>query len=311
MSKYPLSIHIACAVALGLSGCSSSDGEQSNASSSDFNPDLPALEDNGESGGDTTALAGLWDGTTGPDDARDVVYWNLAADGVLTRYDYQQDGAENASGENCYVVDDPISVTPEGADDYSLFNVAVTIGRSDDTLMITFNEPDINDVDGDDDITELPIFSWTLLSTPVLADLNSCTSPEQDQTAEVSADPNITEPNVPEESAGTNITPVADIEFEFPADPVFLDVGQTGILIRYDIHCDTRVLWWQVNAQYWQNTDDVSFSVPADWRDIERPGEYIDLVITLENPELISAFARGAETVVTFEPLEGEMEGCD
>ena len=160
--------------ALGLIACDSSNTEQS-ASTSMFNPDLPDVEDTGESGGDTSAIAGLWDGTIVIDGATDVVYWSITNDGVLTRYDYQQDAAENASGENCYVIGEPISVSPEAGADYSLFNVAVTAVRSGEAMMISFGEPDRNDVDNDGDITESPVFNWNLLATPVLEDLNSCT----------------------------------------------------------------------------------------------------------------------------------------
>lgn len=174
MYKQTLFKGLAVSAALALSACSSSDNAATNNST--FNPDAPGAENTGEPGGDITAIAGLWNGTTVVDGISDVVYWHLAANGVLTRYDYQQDGAATASGENCYIVGDPITVSPESGDDYSFFNVAITAVRSNDTMTITFIDEDKNDIDNDDDITEKPTFSWTLLTTPVLADLNSCTT---------------------------------------------------------------------------------------------------------------------------------------
>ncbi len=164
------------AFALGLTACGSSSTSTLATDTSALNPNLPGPQDTGEPGGDTTAIAGLWDGTTTTDGSTDIVYWDLATDGVLTRYDYQQDGAAGASGENCYIQGAPINVTPEEGDDYSLFNVAITAVRSDNNLTITFNEPDKNDVDEDGDIAESPTYNWMLLTTPVLSDLNLCTS---------------------------------------------------------------------------------------------------------------------------------------
>jgi hypothetical protein len=139
-----------------------------------LNPEAPAAENTGEPGGDITPIAGLWDGTTSVDETNDVVYWNLATNGVLTRYDYQQDGLPTATGENCYIVSEAITVTPEDGEDYSIFDVAVSAARNEDTLTITFNEADKNDLNQNDDISETPVLTWTLLNTPTLAELNAC-----------------------------------------------------------------------------------------------------------------------------------------
>ena len=161
------------ALSLLLVACSS-DGDDSTASTSQFNPDLETPENTGEPGGDIALIAGLWDGTVSGVDADDVVYWNFAADGVLTRFDFQQDGGLSASGENCYIVGDPITVTPEGGDDYSIGNVAVSAVVNDETLNVTFLEADRNDFNENGDTDETPSFSWARLFSPVLEDLNSC-----------------------------------------------------------------------------------------------------------------------------------------
>jgi len=164
---------VTAVVALLLGSCGGT-GDNNSAGTSEFNPDLDTPVTTGEPGGDITPIAGLWDGTTSNGDASDVVYWNFAANGVLKRYDYQQDGGANASGENCYVVSDPITVTPEGDNDYSINNVAVTAVVNSQSLGVTFLEADNNDLDADGDTDETPVFTWARLVSPVLEDLNSC-----------------------------------------------------------------------------------------------------------------------------------------
>lgn len=172
----------------------SGDGENDITSSSQFNPDLQTAVSTGEPGGDISPIAGLWDGTISNVDANDVVYWNFAANGVLTRFDFQQDGGLFASGENCYIVSDPITVTPEGGSDYSIDNVAVTAVVDGESLDLTFLEADTNDLDENGDAEETPSFKWTRLTSPVLEDLNSCT---------LSTDVADPQNNVPDESDNT------------------------------------------------------------------------------------------------------------
>jgi len=148
---------------------------------SQLNPNAEPSVDDGQGGDDTSAIAGLWDGSILQGDTSDVVYWLLAADGVLTRYDYQQDGALTSSGENCYIVGNPITVSAEDGDTYSFFNVAATAVVNDETLTITFIEADKNDLDNNGNTTEIP--NWPLLSTPQVEDLNACVTEEPDQTA--------------------------------------------------------------------------------------------------------------------------------
>ena len=178
MRKYLLPSTLTLIAAFALAACSSSDNDADldadlteSGANSQFNPNAEPSLDDGSGGGDTTAIAGLWDGTINEGETSDMVYWDLSDDGVLTRYDYQQDGAPSASGDNCYIIGDPISVSPEDGEDYSFFNVAVTITNSDDTLTITFIDPDINDLDQDGDTAETPTLSWPLLSAPTVEDL--------------------------------------------------------------------------------------------------------------------------------------------
>lgn len=159
----------------GITGNDSSDGDET-ITQGELDDDAPEAANTGEPGGDISAIAGLWDGTTTTDETNDVIYWNLASNGVLTRYDYQQDGVASANGDNCYIIGDPITVTPEEDNAYSIFNVGVTAERNDDSLTIVFIDEDKNDVDVNGDTTETPTFTWTLLTTPTLADLNACTT---------------------------------------------------------------------------------------------------------------------------------------
>ena len=110
------------------------------------------------------------------------------SDGVLTRYDYQQDGVADASGDNCYIVGDPITVSPEDEDAYSLFNVTINAVRTDDMLDIMFLDADVNDFDADGDTTETPTLSWTLLTSPGVEDLNSCTTDSENTDASLEDD---------------------------------------------------------------------------------------------------------------------------
>ena len=180
---------VSVSLALGVAACSSDNDDESSLESGGLSDQAPEPDNTGElsdqapepmntgePGGDITAIAGLWDGSDTDAEVTDVVYWNMAGNGVLTRFDYQQDGVAGATGDNCYITSDPITVSPEADDTYSIFNVAVTAVRTDQSLTITFLDPDVNDLDADGDVTETPEFKWTLLTTPMLGDLNSCTN---------------------------------------------------------------------------------------------------------------------------------------
>lgn len=183
MSINILTKAVAVSFVLTLGACSDSDDTDSD--SSELNPDLDSTVIPGEPGGDTTAIAGLWNGSMMADGVEDVIYWNVAADGVLTRYDYQQDGTNGSSGQNCYVIGAPMTLTPEGGDSYSIADVAATFVRDGDNMTVTLVEEDKNDIDEDGDVTEMPTLDFALLTTPTLADLNDCTSEEASQNPDV------------------------------------------------------------------------------------------------------------------------------
>jgi len=241
MYKQSLLTSFVITVALTLAACSDNEDTPPASTSSQFNPNAEPAIDDGKGGGDTTAIAGLWDGTVTEGETSDVVYWLLSDKGVLTRYDYQQDGVASANGENCYVVGDPISVDPEDGDTYSFFNVATTAVVSDQQLTITFIDADINDLNNNGDTSETPTLTWTLLETPSVEDLNSCTvedsenadTPQTDSAESVPTDSNQTvsvetanppgPPGPPEtEGAGGAEAPPVDVvivnENPFPAD---------------------------------------------------------------------------------------------
>ena len=102
MSKANLVGSISIILALLVAACGGGDDGATNSDgTSEFNHDLEGDITSGEPGGDISRIAGLWNGSTNNASGSDVVYWHLAANGVLTRYDYQQDSGSAASGENC------------------------------------------------------------------------------------------------------------------------------------------------------------------------------------------------------------------
>lgn len=165
-------------LALGVSACSSDDDEDNTTTdpgnTSSLNPNS-GPDTSGEPGGATPAIAGLWDASEPAGDATDVVYYNIADNGVITGYDYQQDGVENALGENCYVNGGDRTLSPEGGDAYAIQGVAITAVNAEGTLTVTFQEPDSKDFDEDGDTTETPTLVWPAVTTATLADLNECT----------------------------------------------------------------------------------------------------------------------------------------
>lgn len=178
MKNYTYFKCLTISAALTLAGCSSSDNTNNSNLQSGVNDDAAGQTDDGKQGGDTSLIAGLWDGSVKAGETSDTVYWNLSNDGVLTRYDYQQDGIATANGQNCYVVGDPISVSPESGNEFSFFNVGVTAVRVEDALTISFIDEDKNDVDANGNTTETPTFNWVLIdsATVAVSDLNECAS---------------------------------------------------------------------------------------------------------------------------------------
>jgi len=202
-----------------MTACSSG-SDDPRPTESQLNPNAEQMVDDGQGGDDTTAIAGLWDGSVTEGEITDVIYWSLTENGVLTRYDYQQDGAMDATDENCYITGDPISVSAEGDDSYSFFNVAATAIVTDDILTITFIDADINDLDDDDDRDEIPTFVWPRLTTVVLEDLNVCTEEEPDQTdsTDASGSSEDSEPNVVTDTDTTDTDTNTDTDTDTDTD---------------------------------------------------------------------------------------------
>ncbi|WP_157735724.1 hypothetical protein [Granulosicoccus antarcticus] len=232
----------AVAVSLMLTLVACSDNDDSDNGSSDFNPDLDSNITPGIPGGDTTSIAGLWDGSTTVDEVENTVYWNIASNGVLTRYDYQQDGTADSSGENCYVIGDPITLTPEGGDSYSIADVASTIVRSDDNLTVTLAEEDKNDLDEDGDVTENLTLDLTLLTTPTLADLNSCSSEEA--APETDEETGNDSPNLDDQagsglpSFGADRPTMSTLDCEYEGGTIVGDIGD-GSINDADYRCES------------------------------------------------------------------------
>ncbi|MFK7890441.1 MAG: hypothetical protein AB8B63_06465 [Granulosicoccus sp.] len=112
-----------------IAGCSENDssddmnpsGDQSNETSQpapgDENGDVPLSS---EPGGDTSAIAGLWDASFVVEGGRDQRRVDISPDGLYTLYDYRQDAL--ASDGNCYFKIGPLTLTPEdpASNTYSL-----------------------------------------------------------------------------------------------------------------------------------------------------------------------------------------------
>jgi len=138
-----LTLAPALLAALALGACSSDDdGPSGAAGTSELNPDLtPEGPVSSTPGGDTTAIAGLWDATreitvTDGGETRtgdDIAYVQISDDGLWTYHDYAQDVTGD---ENCYRTVGARTLTPEGGDDYSLAGEeqAWTLSASGDVL---------------------------------------------------------------------------------------------------------------------------------------------------------------------------------
>jgi len=176
-------------LALAISACGSDDDGDDNTSSSDPATSGPATsgpadtsmldpnsapDTSGEPGGPTPNIAGLWDASEPSGDTTNILYFNISDNGVISSYDYQQDGVEFATGENCYIKGDDRTLSPEGGDNYAIQGVAITAINDGESLMITFQEPDSKDFDEDGDVEETPELRWPAVTTATLADLNEC-----------------------------------------------------------------------------------------------------------------------------------------
>lgn len=120
-SRYCLSI---CTALLLLAGCSNSDSESDDSQTLPDEPtggtselapesDVPENPLSSTPGGDTTAIAGLWDARSEQDGQVDERYVFITPDGLYSEYDYRQDDLANDG--NCYLSYGPLTLTPENA----------------------------------------------------------------------------------------------------------------------------------------------------------------------------------------------------
>jgi len=138
--------------ALALGACSSDDDDAATPSgTSEFNPDLnPEQPPSTTPGGDTTAIAGLWNATEQVTVTRDgqnttgedVAYVQISDDGLWSRHDYDADIAGSPEQGNCYRTTGPFTLTPEGGTDYSLSTeeeaLDLRINDAGDVLRVDF-----------------------------------------------------------------------------------------------------------------------------------------------------------------------------
>lgn len=155
----PVSALLVAAVMLAACSSDDDDATDTTGDTSQFNPDLEQPEQpvSGTPGGDTRAVAGLWDASrtdvVRENDAgesitgTDTLYVDISEDGLWTRYDYDQDDFGSPEQQNCYRIDGPFTLTPEDAEnnDYSLAGeddpVKLVIGG--DVLTVQFGDAEV------------------------------------------------------------------------------------------------------------------------------------------------------------------------
>ena len=145
-----------CAAVLLLTGCSDDDGdalpEDGLGEISEPAPDSDVPENplSSTPGGDTSAIAGLWDARSGETGQVDERFVQITADGLYTEYDYRQD--DLADDGNCYLSYGPLTLTPENpaTNDYSLPDdrfFSATSNEDSSLLSITFAEEALQEWD--------------------------------------------------------------------------------------------------------------------------------------------------------------------
>ena len=165
-----------CTIILLIAGCSSDDstsedegilpGDQSGETSEPApESDVPESPLSSTPGGDTSAIAGLWDARSELSGQIDERYVHITVDGLYTEYDYRQD--DLADDGNCYLSYGPLTLTPEDPANmtYSLpddrfFNA--TRNADNTVLSVTFNEQAQQE--------------WTLVTGISAQDLPGCTN---------------------------------------------------------------------------------------------------------------------------------------
>lgn len=110
--------------------------------------DVPESPLSSTPGGDTTAIAGLWNARSGELGQIDERYVGISVDGLYTEYDYRQDDLE--SDGNCYITYGPLTLTPEDAatNTYSLpddRHFSATSNEDKSVLNITYAEESLQE----------------------------------------------------------------------------------------------------------------------------------------------------------------------
>lgn len=125
--------------------------------------DVPENPLSSTPGGDTSAIAGLWNARSGVAGRIDERYVQITTDGLYTEYDYRQD--DLATDGNCYLSYGPLTLTPEdpSTNAYSLpddrsFNATRNADAS--ILTITFTDSSLQE--------------WLTLSGIAIEDLAGC-----------------------------------------------------------------------------------------------------------------------------------------
>ena len=158
-----------CTALLLLAGCSDDDSttlpdEQTNETS-ELAPegDVPENPLSSTPGGDTSAIAGLWNARSEENGQIDERYVEITDNGLYTEYDYRQDDLE--SDGNCYLTYGPLTLTPEDAanNTYSLpddRHFSETNNEDTTILSITYAEESLQE--------------WDVVSGISTADLTGC-----------------------------------------------------------------------------------------------------------------------------------------
>lgn len=139
-----------CIAVLLLAGCSDDDdadvlpGDAAGETSEPApDSDVPENPLSSTPGGDTSAIAGLWNARSGVTGQVDERYVQITTDGLYTEYDYRQD--DLADDGNCYLSYGPLTLTPEdpATNAYSLPDdryFSATSNEANTLLSITFAE---------------------------------------------------------------------------------------------------------------------------------------------------------------------------
>ena len=148
-----------CTALLLLAGCSDNDstpddsqilpGDQTGETSEPApEGDVPENPLSSTPGGDTSAIAGLWNARSGDVGQIDERYVEITDDGLYTEYDYRQD--DLASNGNCYISYGPLTLTPEDAatNSYSLPDdryFSATSNEDNSILSIAYAEESLQE----------------------------------------------------------------------------------------------------------------------------------------------------------------------